>query len=99
MVEEEKFTSFLKKESIDESSQPTKSSLEAGGKNSCKDEIIAMRLFDADSTASYRLTKIAYLKLYNRLAIRKAVDLLFQAYAEKGLVQRRKPQISTQVVA
>ena len=92
MVEEEKTTSLPQKESIDELSQPDIPSLEAaGGKNSCKDEIIAMRLFDADSTASYRLTKIAYLKLYNRLAVRKAVDLLFQAYAEKGIVQRRKP--------
>ena len=55
-----------------------------------------MRLFDADSTASYRLTKIAYLKLYNRLAVRKAVDLLFQAYAEKGIIQNRKPQEANQ---
>ena len=58
-------------------------------KNSCRDEILAMRLFEADSTASYRLTKIAYLKLYNRLTIRKAVDILFQAYAERGLLSRR----------
>ena len=39
-----------------------------------------MRLFEADSTASARLTKISYLKLYNRLRVRRAVDLLFKAY-------------------
>ena len=45
--------------------------------SSCRDEIVAMRLFEADSTASARLTKISYLKLYNRLKVRRAVDLLF----------------------
>ena len=50
-----------------------------------------MRLFDADSTASYRLTKIAFMKLYNRLALRNAVDILFQAYAERGLSRRHVP--------
>lgn len=49
-----------------------------------------MRIFEADSTASYRLTKIAYLKLYNKLAVRKAVDLLFQAYAERGLKTKQQ---------
>ena len=57
--------------------------------NSCRDEIVAMRLFEADSTASARLTKISYLKLYNRLKVRRAVDLLFQAYdASPHIVQK-----------
>lgn len=53
--------------------------------NSCRDEIVAMRMFEADSTASARLVKIAYLKLYNRLRLRLATDLMFQAYAERGI--------------
>ena len=57
--------------------------------SSCRDEIVAMRLFEADSTASARLTKLSYLKLYNRLKVRRAVDLLFQAYdANPQIVQK-----------
>ena len=44
-----------------------------------------MRMFEADSTASARLVKIAFLKLYNRLRLRLATDLMFQAYAERGI--------------
>ena len=39
-----------------------------------------MRLFDADSTASARLIKIAYLKLYNRLKIRLAIRAVYSSY-------------------
>lgn len=53
--------------------------------NSCRDELIAVRMFEANSTASARLVKIAYLKLYNRLKVKTAIDLLFQAYAQRGL--------------
>ena len=53
--------------------------------NSCRDELIAMRMFEANSTASARLVKIAYLKLYNRLKVKTAIDLLYQAYAQRGL--------------
>ena len=49
------------------------------------DEMIAMRLFEADSTASFRLLRVAFLKLHNRLKVKMAVDALFQAYAEKGI--------------
>lgn len=41
-----------------------------------------MRMFEADSTASARLTKTAYLKLYNRMIARQLVDVLLSAYAE-----------------
>ena len=35
-----------------------------------------MRMFEADSTASARLVKIAFLKLYNRKRVRLAIDLM-----------------------
>ena len=60
--------------------------------NSCREELIAVHMFDMNSTASARLTKIAFLKLYNRLKVRRATDLLFQAYAERGITNpRHKP--------
>jgi len=37
-------------------------------------------MFEADSTASARLVKIAYLKLYNRVRIRMAIDLMKEGY-------------------
>ena len=40
-----------------------------------------MRMFDADSTASARLVKIAFLKLYNRLQIQNAIPLLHQGHS------------------
>ena len=46
------------------------------GVNSCRNEIVAMRMFEADSTASARLVKIAFLKLYNRKRVRLAIDLM-----------------------
>ena len=46
-------------------------------KNSCRDELIAIKMFGANSTASARLLKIAYLKLYNILTVRRAIDLMF----------------------
>ena len=57
--------------------------------NSCHDELMAMRMFEADSTARARLVKLVYLKLYNRMRVRIATDVMFQAYAERGLARQR----------
>ena len=70
--------------------QSTRSEREKPLINSCKDEIVAMRLFEADSTASARLLKIAYLKLYNKVKVRFAIDFMFQAYAEIGINKDKK---------
>ena len=37
--------------------------------NTCRTELAAMRIFAADSTASAKLTKIAFLKLYNKMQV------------------------------
>ena len=51
-----------------------------------------MRMFEADSTASARLVKTAYLKLYNRMQVRTAVDVLLSAYAEMPPRVKATPQ-------
>ena len=51
-----------------------------------------MRMFEADQAASARLVKIAYLKLYNRMRIRLAIDLMFHGYAERGIISKRPGQ-------
>ena len=58
--------------------------------NSCQDEIAAMKMFEANSTASARLTKIAYLKLYNRLVCRKTTQLLKSIYANRDVLAKLK---------
>ena len=38
-----------------------------------------MRMFEADTTASARLIKVAFIKLYNRLQVQRAVPLVKQS--------------------
>jgi hypothetical protein len=42
-------------------------------------------MFEANSTASARLIKITYIKLYNRLMVRRGIDAMFKSFAESGM--------------
>jgi len=40
-------------------------------------------MFQADSTASARLIKMTYLKLYNRMVVQQMIDLMLAAHASR----------------